>query len=577
MFVDRPPRLELREPASDAGDLGDLAGAVGASELTVRLCVTRRPELANEDALRRWLDPRLSQLRRPDGMAGFAEALELLRHAVEREVRVGVFGDYDADGVTSTCILSSFLRSMGVPVLATVASREGGYGFTLERARRLADAGCEVVLTADCGTSDHEALSFLRGRGIKTAVIDHHQVPEVPPPTDAFINPWQPGCGFAFRHLCSAGVAFYLCAALRTHLRQRGGSTSIPDPRAWLDVAAIGTVCDMVRLEDENRILVRQGLSGEGFRRRPALRALLAKGRVGPSQEVTENFISFTVGPRLNAPGRLGSAEPALRLLCAGTDGEARATLREVEGINRTRREFQNRVMQEAQAMLDGSSDLLDAPAVVLASDGWLHGVVGIAASNLASRYGRPAFIMAEDAGTGELRGSVRTSGSVDVLEVLRGCAPLLMRHGGHPAAAGFSLERENLDAFRRGVHSGVLAQTRASGEPPTTPVDLDASLAEVTPAMVRALRAAGPFGQGFTGPNLLCQGAVVRAQRPFAQHHLELVVEQAGSEGRVVLFGGAGAPISPGQRVSFTFEPEFDAYRGGDALSLRASELWLS
>lgn len=511
-------------------------------------------------------------------MAGFDAALELLMGAIDRGVRVGVFGDYDADGVTSTSIVSTFLSAVGVDVVASVASRSGGYGFHLAAARELRDAKCGIVITADCGTSDHESLAWLRESGVKTIVIDHHQVPATNPPADAFINPWQPGCEFEFKFLCSAGVAFYLCAALRTRLRASAGAgQSIPDPRSWIDLAALGTICDMVPLVGENRVLVHQGLRSASMRRRPALQALLRRARVGDSDEVTENFVAFTVGPRLNAPGRIGPADPALRLLCAGSTKEASPILQRVEDINRARKRFQHEVVLEAGASIDADPSALERRSIVLSSPNWMHGVVGIAASSLASRYGRPAFVMSEDEATGELRGSARTSGELDVHRVLEEASSLLIRHGGHTAAAGFSLQRSNLDAFASAVEEAVLRQHEELEDDPAVHFDGEVGLAKMSPSLLRDIRMAAPFGQGFPAPAFLCNGARVRVRKVFAEQHLELVVEQAGVEHRAVVFGEGAAPLSPGDKVSFLYEPEFDLYRGEDRLSLRILRIWKS
>ena len=575
MFLEHAPGLEHRCGAVDEARVAASSAALGVSAWAVRVALSRNPDL-DDEALARWIHPRLGHLRPPSGMAGFEAALALLADAVQHDRRIGVFGDYDADGVTSSCMLSSFLRELGATVVATVASREGGYGFTVERAKTFADAGCELVLTADCGTSDHEALGWLRARGIRSVVIDHHQVPEVSPPTDAFINPWQPGCDFVFKHLCSAGVAFYLCAALRTHLRGgTGGERSLPDPRAWLDVAAIGTICDMVPLIDENRVLVRQGLTGPSVRNRPALRGLLHKSRVRPHQEVTEGFIGFTVGPRLNAPGRLGAAEPALRWLSATSDAEAAQHLKTVETINRARKSHQVRVVDEAREMLRAHPELAARPAIALASETWPHGVVGLAAGTLASEHRRPAFVMAVDAATGEVRGSARTDSGVNVHRALQDTEGLLLRHGGHPAAAGFSLSMDRLEAFVDALQGAVQTQRAQLGEVAPTPYDAALALEEVSASLVHDLRAAAPFGQQAPAPVFLTQDARVRVTRVFAQQHLEIVLAQGGVEQRAVFFGGAGAPLSPGDRVSCLFEPEIDTYRGPDRVALRIQHLW--
>ncbi|MGB1699064.1 MAG: single-stranded-DNA-specific exonuclease RecJ, partial [Nannocystaceae bacterium] len=367
-----------------------------------------------------------------------------------------------------------------------------------------------------------------------------------------------------------------LCASLRTKLRGLShNERSIPDPRAWLDLAAIGTICDMVPLVGENRVLVQQGLGSASMRRRPALDALLRRGRVGERDAVTENFVAFTVGPRLNAPGRIGPAEPALKLLCAGSPKEAAPLLREVEAINRDRKRYQFEVLSEAEASIAGDAAAMERHALVLSSPRWLHGVVGIAASSLASRHARPAFVMAEDSESGELRGSARTFGGVDVHGVLEDCSALLIRHGGHTAAAGFSLRRENFEPFVDAVDGAVARQKDDIPTDPAVYFDAEIGMRELNTAVLSEIRCAAPFGQGFTAPALLCDGARVRMRKVFAEQHLELVVEQGGAEHRAVVFGAGSAPINPGDRVSFLYEPELDLYRGGDRLSLRILQIW--
>ncbi|HET6583842.1 MAG TPA: DHH family phosphoesterase, partial [Nannocystaceae bacterium] len=260
--------------------------------------------IEGDEALARAVSPRLRDLRPPTQMAGFESALDLLQWAQARRVRVGVFGDYDVDGVSTAAILAGYLEALGLSVVVRVAHRDAGYGLGLADADAFASAGAALVLTGDTGTSDLEALARLREHGIKTIVIDHHQVPEVMPPTDALINPHRRDCGFPFKGLCSAGVAFYLCAALRSRLAAQAGR--VPDPREWLDLVALATVCDMMPLVDENRVLVHAGLLRLARSARPGVRALLDRAGVGPEELVDETHMGFRLGPRLNAPGRLG-------------------------------------------------------------------------------------------------------------------------------------------------------------------------------------------------------------------------------------------------------------------------------
>ncbi|MEZ4426090.1 MAG: single-stranded-DNA-specific exonuclease RecJ [Nannocystaceae bacterium] len=556
----------------DAGDLRARAEALECDPLLVRLLLARGVD--DEERQRRFLRPRLAELRVPAGMAGFTGSIELLVHAIQRGWRIGIFGDYDVDGVTTTAILTTFLEAVGATVVARVACRDRGYGFRVADARVLCESGVQLVLTGDCGTSDHEALAWLRERGVKTAVIDHHQVPEVAPPTDAFLNPHQQGCEFPFKGLCSAGVAFYLCAALRTALARAGGG-SLPDPRAWLDLVALGTVCDMVPLIDENRILVHHGLSVVGQRRRPGLRALLDSSGVGRDERIDEAHLGFRLGPRLNAPGRLGPAEPSLLLLRARTSAEARAMADRVESCNVRRRAFQERIVAEAHALLAADPKVSRRHGIVVAHDTWLHGIVGIAASGLVEHYRRPALVLAVDNDAGEARGSARTHGDIDVRAALHACRALLRRYGGHKAAAGVSLDAarvpELVEAFDAAVGEQVAGREVMTGEAH----DGELPLADVDEALIERLDQLAPFGVGFTAPRFVCEEAQVVRERLLKGKHLSMVVRQGGVEREAIAFSHAGPPIQRGDKIGLLYVPTRNHFRGRVRVQLQVESVW--
>jgi single-stranded-DNA-specific exonuclease len=565
------PTLRLRGRPDAAQEVSERARALGLHPVAVELLGRRG--ILEEHEQRRALSPRLVDLRPPEAMAGFSAALELLAHARERGVRVGVFGDYDVDGVTTAAILAGFLRALGMEVVSKVAARADGYGFVPAAARDLAAAGVGLVLTGDTGTSDHEALGWLRGRGISTVVIDHHQVPDTMPPTDALINPHQAGCGFSFKGLCSAGVAFYLAAALRTRLRRYAPSAPLPDPRAWLDLAAVGTICDMVPLRDENRILVRHGLALMGARRRPGLRALLQRARVAADEPIDEAHVAFRIGPRINAPGRLAAADPALRLLLAANGAEAGPLAAEVETWNEKRRAAQDRVLEQAAAQLDAAPAL--RAGLVLWSEAWEPGIVGIAAAGVVERTGRPALVLAVDQATGRARGSARSVPGIDVRAAIADCAELLDRFGGHPQAAGVSLPGANLpalaDAFDRAVARRVAESTAPVGG-----LEHDGELAfeRLDPALVSAVRALAPFGVGFPAPCFVAQATVVRA-RVVKERHVSLVLRQGAREVSGIAFRQAELGIREGERIGLAYEPTVRTSGGRSSIELLVGRMW--
>ncbi len=568
------PRLRV---AADDGPSAErieaLADQVGRHPLCVRLLLTRGVEPGPDMA--RVLSPSLGQLRPPHEMAGFPAAVDLLVHAREAGLRVGVFGDYDVDGVTTTAILTSYLEALGVEVVAKVAHRDHGYGLGVEDAKALVDAGAQLVVTGDLGTSDVEALQWLRDQGIKTMVIDHHQVPEVAPPTDAFINPHQSGCGFPFKGLCSAGVAFYLCAGLRTRLAQ-DGVEKLPDPRALLDLVSLATVCDMMPLRAENRVLVSAGLRHLARRGRPGLSALLDRAGVDDKEVLDEGHLGFKLGPRINAPGRLGTADPSLELLRSRTEAEAGPLAERVEMLNAQRKRHTEKIEAEALAVLAADPKLETRAGLVAAHQGWPPGVVGIAANAVVERFDRPAAILGIDAARGEARGSVRSTRGIDVRAALARCSHLLDRFGGHKEAAGLSLPAADLDAFVEAFDAAVAEQDAAAAAGGDEErVDCELPLEMIDVSLCEAIRSAGPFGVGFDPPRFVARGCVVERTRVLKVRHLALTLSQGGVRRDAIAFGWGPHEPPRGVQIDCIFVPQLDVFRGETRVKMHIQRFW--
>lgn len=573
------PRVVLRGGERSPHEARELATRLRLPRVAAELLLARG--VVDEATQRRVLDPKLSDLRRPDAMggtmAGFPAALELLEAACRGGTRVGVFGDYDVDGVTTATILTTFLEALGVTVVARVAHRSRGYGLGLADARALHEANVGLLVTGDCGTSDFEALQWLRDRGVSTVVIDHHQVPERMPPADALINPHQQGCAFPFKGMCSAGVAFYLCAGLRTRLAQRGRA-GLPDPRAWLDLVALATVCDMMPLVDENRVLVTAGLRQMSRALRPGLAALLAAAGVDPrGGPIDETHLGFRLGPRINAPGRLGPAEPALRLLRARSEAEAMPLAEQIETLNARRKRHQQETVVQALALLSADPRLSARAALVVAHDGWLPGVVGIAAAGVAEHHRRPALVLAIDREAGVARGSVRSFDGVDVRAALCECEALLVRYGGHREAAGATVSVELVPALTDAFDAAVARQRQGRPvEPAAEVVDAVLPLSAVDPELVASMRALGPYGQGFAPPRFCCDEVEIETVRVLKDKHLALGLRQGTARCDAIAFGQAPrVPLARGDRIGCIFVPEHEAFRGQRRLRMHIERLW--
>jgi len=569
--------VQLRLRHVDEALVSKLAGALRVRPATARCLVGRGVSEPND--AKGFIDPRLAALRPPAGLAGMPVAVARIADAVVANQRIGVFGDYDVDGVTTAALLTSFLRAAGATVEVAVARRDAGYGFTPAAAADFAARGCHVIVTGDCGTSDLEAIAAAAGHGIDVIVVDHHTVPsaEVAHPSLSLVNPFRADSTFPFRGMASVGLAFYVAAAVRTELRERRyferTGRAEPDVRELLDLVALGTIADLVPLASENRILTSLGLRRLQTRTRPGVAALLAAAGVSEDRELDARVVAWKLAPRINAPGRLGAAEPSLALLLAGADTAA-ARAEVLEAANTERRAIQDRVMAEALAQL-GDRD--PGAAVVIAGEGWPPGVVGIVAAKLVDLYQRPAFVIGIDPATGCGRGSARTSGGVNLYRALCEAAPWLDKFGGHAAAAGFTLQRESFAQLSESL-GGACARLAAGSGPVITGRDVDAEvrLAEVDERLAAELAGLGPFGQDNPPPVLVTRGVRVTAVRRVGDgSHLKLTLEDDRSTTRTAIgFNLGDREVDVGARVDLAFLPTISTWQGRRSAELELSDL---
>ncbi len=488
----RPPDEEAARVLADASGLG----------LTAAQVLLNRG-IHSVDEASPFLDATLRSLSSPEKMADRALASERIARAIRAGERIVVFGDYDVDGTTSALILSEVIAALGGEVRTLIADRfKGGYGLSDQAVDRCLSEGPGLLVTCDCGSSDHERIAKANAAGVDVIVVDHHLVPEEALPAFAFLNPHRPECGFEYKGLCSAGLAFSLGAALRTEL---GAAL---DLRAWLDLVAIGTIADVAPLTGDNRRLVRAGLMAIGSpKSRPALAALRQAAKIPESAQLTAQDIAFRFAPRLNAPGRLGAADLTLLFLSAKTAKEARRLLGEVEARNDERKMLTQQATEEASAQVRELYGEAPEEGVVVASESWHRGVVGIVAARLVDTFGVPAAAIALDGEHGH--GSVRTIGNIDVYRALGDCASHLRGWGGHRAAAGLSILTRDLDAFR----ASFLHATQGAAASEAREVDVDVALGGAFRVpTVEDLQRLGPFGEGHPAPTFMLHAQVVEA-----------------------------------------------------------------
>ncbi len=548
----------------DEARVAALAAEIGVRRLTAAILLGRG--LGEPARASRFLAPRLADLRRPDGMADLERTLERLALALARRERIAIFGDYDVDGVTTAAVLASALQALGGDVIARVASRRAGYGVGPDDVTRFADEGCRLLVTGDCGTSDHEALALARLRGLDAIVIDHHQVPSGESAAFALINPHRPDDHFPFKGLASCGVAFYLAGALRTRLAVDAARF---DPRELLDLVALGTVADLVPLVDENRILVATGLRIASARKRPGLRALALLAGIEASEPITAEHVSFRLAPRLNAAGRLGEAQLALDLLLAPDDATADRLAGELDERNRQRQMIQEQVWAEVLTACEPHET--DA-ALVVGAEGWHPGVVGIVAAKLVERYARPAIVVGFESGQG--RGSARTVPGFNLYEALVVCAPHLVRYGGHAAAAGMSLTIDRLEAFRRAFVREAELRLGSATRPPLV-VDAVVELHELDLLAAEELGRLAPFGAANAQPIFALPGVTAESTRLVGQGHLQITLRHRGATGDAIAFGMADRDPGQGACVDLVASAELDTFRGTRRTRLKVKHLY--
>lgn len=556
-----------------------LGERLGLRYLTAQLLINRG--IKDEPEARKYLDPRLADLRPPEGaqpMAGFGAAVERLKRAVIDRETIGIFGDYDVDGVTTCALLTDFLNRAGATVSPRVARRGDGYGFGKGDAYDLTSVGCSLIVTGDCGTSDHETLRLCKSMGVEVVIVDHHQVPEGLCEALALLNPHQPGCEFPFKGLASVGVAFYLAGALRTRLRAAGWP-HLPDLRDFLDLVAIGTIADLAPLAEENRVLVHAGLRELKRCQRPGLRALceIVGLDEGPS---SASDVAFRLAPRLNAPGRLGDATEALSLLIETEQRRARTHAETCNDMNTRRQEVQEVVLREAREQVEQQlrqykgTETTEPEVLVVGGRGWHAGVVGIIAAKLVDLYSRPAVVIAFDEEVG--RGSARSAHQFHMYQGLQAASSLLLRYGGHAAAAGLSIHESNVDELRKMLCDSYRRQLGAQPPLRDTTVDATVSLEEVDERLAYEISLLEPFGIGNQEPLLLVRDAEVVRHKVVGSGHLQVTLRSGAAMRDAIGFGlGHRAnELLAGVRLHAAFVPEIDTHRGLRRVRLRLRDL---
>jgi len=492
----------------------------GLSPLMARLLAARGLERAQQ------IRANLSDLLAPQTLTNNTSMAKLLADAIAADKALLVIGDYDADGATATAVAVKGLRAFGARVDFLVPNRfEYGYGLTPEIVALAATRKPDVIITVDNGIASVDGVEAANALGLQVLITDHHLPGQITPAATCIINPNQHGCEFASKHLAGVGVIFYALLALRAELRLRGAYLSRPEPNLTelLDLVALGTVADLVKLDDNNRILVEQGL--RRIRAAACSQGILALLRVSGRQAQACNAqdLGFYVGPRLNAAGRLDDMSLGIRCLLAESEAEANGMAQQLQDLNSERRNIEADMQESANVSLDGIK-VADQYAISLYQADWHQGVIGILASRIKERYHRPVIAFA-DAGDGVLKGSGRSIAGLhlrDALDALSKQQPsLILKFGGHAMAAGLSIKRDDFAAFVAGFEAVVRGLISEADLQAVLEVDGNLSVAEMNFTTAQQLETQ-VWGQGFAPP-LFYDEFTVRSQRLLADKHLKL------------------------------------------------------
>jgi single-stranded-DNA-specific exonuclease len=545
-----------RERPADADTVRRHQLALGLSEPLARALASRGVSADGGEA---YLNPTLKALfPDPSSFLDMDRAAQVLIDALLADRPMTVFADYDVDGASSAAQIVRWFRAMGKELPIYVPDRmTEGYGPSPAAFRKIRDSGVELVVTVDCGAAAYEALACAKEIGLEVVVIDHHLMRDQIPEVAALVNPNRPGCPSGQGVLAAAGVAFVLLAALNREARGRGlfEGRGEPDLRQWLDLAALGAICDVTQLVGFNRALTAQGLKVMSAWRNPGLKALLdvAKGS-GPAGVFHAGFI---LGPRINAGGRIGRSDLGARLLSTDDPDEATALAAELDALNASRKEVEKEILEEAVRIVERESNQAEAPLVLVSADGWHPGVIGIVASRLRERYRKPALVIGVDRAANVGKGSGRSQAGVNLGRAVQAAFEegLLLAGGGHAMAAGLSVRPDMIPDLRDFLNTRLAAETQAAAAEDGLDIDALVTAGGADRSLYGAFQRLAPFGPG--NPEPMFAAANVRVERPMALRggHVRVTLTD-GSGGRLkavawraedtdlgrALLGGAGA-----------------------------------
>jgi len=547
-----------------------LSSTLGISHLTASLLAGRG--YTGETEAAEFLSGSRSTSHDPYLLAGMKEAVERIRQALTAGEKIWIYGDYDADGVSSTSLMIQLMRYLNADYDIYIPHRsKEGYGLHNHAIDQAHAQGVTLIVTVDTGISAVSQIAHAAALGIDVVVTDHHEPPAELPEACALVNPKLAYCTYPFKGLAGVGVAYKLAQALL-------GEDRVPEE--WLEIVSIGTVADLMPLEDENRMMVRTGVERMKHSAFAGVRALINIAAIDPAQ-MSATHIAFAMAPRINASGRMEHAKRAVELLTTTDQAEADQISFELDQLNKERQDLVNRMVQEAIAMLEAEKAMNNGSiphVIVVAGEGWNPGVVGIVASKLLDRYYRPTIVLGTDPQTGMSKGSARSIPGYDIYKALLDCEDVMDHFGGHPSAAGMSLHRDQLDEFRRRLNERAAGILTEEDLVPQTAADHECTLDQLTLSAIEELDQLAPFGMSNPLPRIVLRGVTVTQAKAIGKtlDHLRLVVEQDGTMMEGIAFGKGELAelLSEGDRIDILAETSINEWRGNRKPQLMVQDL---
>jgi len=542
---------------------GKISSALGISPWTAQLLINRGVKTLEEGRI--FLNGSLSDLYSPKLLDGIEKASNRVLKAIANNEKIFIYGDYDVDGITSICLLVLILRELGANVSYYIPHRvRDGYGLNMEAIKKAEHDGINLIITCDCGMDGYEEISIAKQKGIDTIILDHHTAGIKIPPAFAVINPKI--CSYPFKELAGVGVVFKFVQILEY-------AKGFNFAEEHLDLVALGTVSDVVPLTGENRILVKHGLSKIGSSGKKGINALKKTARIN-SKSITTRDIGFILGPRLNAGGRMDTADKCVKMLLSDTEEEALSIASLLEKDNKQRQKLQEEIFQQAVSMMQKDSKMLNSRIIVLANEGWHPGVVGIVSARLAEKFEKPAILISLDNGVG--RGSGRSAGDFNLFENLAMARQWLKEFGGHKYACGLEISRENIEPFRENINK--LAQELPMEEfASSLTADACISLEVLTDSVVKEFQLFSPFGLDNEEPVFITKNLEVMTEpRKVGSNHVKFWVKNNGVHREVIGFGKADylGILNKQDIIDLAYTAQIDTWENRNTVILKMEDI---